>query len=48
MVNIGCVVGSSAAHVLSQASIPDNALVVGFSLATYNTGSLGLSYAYKV
>ena len=53
MVNIGCVIGSNAAHVLSQASIPNNSLVVGFDIAEYgnstgSTGSLALAYAYKV
>lgn len=48
MVNIGCVLGSTATHVLAQASIPGDSLVVGFSLAGTDTGSLGLAYAYKV
>lgn len=48
MVNIGCVTGSTAAHVLTQASIPADSLVVGFSLASYSGSHLGLAYAYKV
>ena len=47
MVNVGAVLGSTVADVVSQSSIPEDSFLVGFGVAAY-AGSVVLAYAYKV
>ena len=47
MVSVGAVLGSTVADAVSQSSIPEDSLLVGFDMAAYEDVVV-IAYAYKV